>query len=73
MNATMDFVGVSDWVNLIRSEYQEMPGLSLTRKQMERLWGLDSFVCGVLVDTLLAARVLRKTRDGSYVAFHSAH
>ena len=73
MTATSASASVSHWANLIRAEYQEMPGLSLTRQQMERLWGLDSFVCGVLVDALLAARVLRKARNGSYVAFHSAH
>ena len=31
----------ADWTNLIRAEYYEMPGLSLTERQVERLWRLD--------------------------------
>jgi hypothetical protein len=33
---------VEDWLMLVRAEYVEMPGLSLTKPQVERLWGLDA-------------------------------
>ena len=56
------------WLNRIRAEYWEMPGLSLTEKQMQRLWGLEPQVCATLVDSLVSARVLRRTPEGSYVA-----
>jgi hypothetical protein len=44
-----------------------MPGLSLNKEQMQKLWGLDAFVCDALVDALVAARVLRRTAGGAYV------
>jgi hypothetical protein len=64
--------GVSSWADRVQAEYEEMPGLSLTKKQMERLWGFDPVTCDALIDVLVHARVLRRTRDGNYVAFDSA-
>lgn len=29
---------VSEWLQRIRAEYQEMPGLSLNKVQMQKLW-----------------------------------
>jgi hypothetical protein len=58
---------VSEWLQRIRAEYQEMPGLSLNKQQMQKMWGLKAFVCDALVDALVAARVLRRTSGGSYV------
>jgi hypothetical protein len=60
-------VPISEWLQRIRAEYQEMPGLSLSKEQMQRLWGLDAFVCEALVDALVAGRVLRRTAGGAYV------
>ena len=57
------------WLNRIRAEYREMPGLSLTQPQMRRLWGLEPHVCTALVDSLVAAHVLRRTPEGSYVVY----
>ena len=59
---------VSQWLDLIRSEYAEMPGLSLSKPQIQKLWGLDAFVCDALIESLVAARVLRRTVGGMYVA-----
>jgi hypothetical protein len=59
---------VSQWLRLIEAEYREMPGLSLSKPQMQRLWGLDQFVCEALVDALVAARVLRRTVRNTYIA-----
>jgi hypothetical protein len=58
---------VSEWLQRIRAEYQEMPGLSLNKEQMQRMWGLDAFVCEALVDALVAAQVLKRTATGAYV------
>jgi hypothetical protein len=58
---------VSEWLQCIRAEYQEMPGLSLNKEQMQKMWGLDAFVCDALVDALVAARVLRRRVGGAYV------
>jgi len=50
-------VPVLDWLELIRAEYREMPGLNLSKTQMRKLWGFDAFVCDALVDALVAAQV----------------
>ena len=65
--------GITRWLELIQAEYREMPGLSLKKPQMQRLWGLDALVCDALVDALVAAHVLRRTPNGSYMAHGTAH
>ena len=57
----------ADWFERIQSEYREMPGLKLTRAQMQRLWGLEPNICQELIDSLVAALVLRRTVEGRYV------
>jgi hypothetical protein len=64
---------VSDLLQLIQSEYREMPCLSLTKPQIQRLWGLETFVCEAVIDALVAASVLRRTASGTYVAVGWAH
>ena len=64
--------GMSGWIDLVRAEYREMPGLSLTKPQMQRLWGTDAVLCDALIETLVLARIIRKTRDEHYLAFDSA-
>jgi hypothetical protein len=59
--------GIKWLVQVTQSEYRESPGLNLTKAQMQRLWGLDSFMCDALVDALVTARVLRRTVRDSYV------
>ena len=66
-------IGVAGWLELIQAEYREMPGLSLNKAQMQRLWGLDALVCDALVDTLVATRVLRQTARGTYTTNRAAH
>ena len=68
MMKTLETSDVAQWLQIIQSEYREMPGLSLTLAQMQRLWGLESETCAHLVDALVGTRVLRKTESGGYVA-----
>jgi hypothetical protein len=63
---------VSRWLHRIEAEYTEMPGLNLTRAQMRRLFDLEAAVCDTLLDALVAARVLRESAAGTYVAHESA-
>ena len=42
----------------IRSEYSEMPGLSLTLEQASRLWNTDAATSVVLLETLVEERFL---------------
>jgi hypothetical protein len=45
-------------------EFLEMPGLQLTRRQAQRLWGLEEGVCVQLLEWLVEARFLcRRARD----------
>jgi len=58
---------INDWLQLIRAEYLEVPGLRLTRPQVERLWGLDSVMSEALLAALVDAKFLRRTRHDAYV------
>jgi hypothetical protein len=51
----------------IAAEYREMPGLSLTLPQAQRLWGLDRDTCARALATLIERRVLRRAMNGTYV------
>jgi len=44
-----------------------MPGLSLTVAQAQRLWGLDRTTCEALLETLVEASFLRRTRNGTFL------
>lgn len=56
-----------DWLRLIRAEYLEIPGLHLTKPEVERLWGLDSMTSEALLSALLDIKFLKRTRQGAYV------
>jgi hypothetical protein len=47
-------------------EYKEMPGLRLTTKQAQRLWGLDPATCGDVLRELVASSFLSCSTDGYY-------
>lgn len=51
----------------MRAEYQEMPGLSLTRAQACRLWGLDAATCQRALDHLVSSGVLTTSGQGCYM------
>ena len=57
----------NDLLRVIRAEYLEMPGLHLTSRQAQRLWGLDAPTCAAMFDALVAARFLRRTQRDAYV------
>jgi hypothetical protein len=56
-----------DWVRLIQSEYAEMPGLHLSKRQAQRLWNLDASSADAIFDALEAAHVLREMPHDIYV------
>jgi hypothetical protein len=60
-------ITVRDWVDLIRAEYLEMPGLSLTEPQFERMWNLPPDLAVALLEELQRACFLRRTKKGTYV------
>ena len=51
----------------IQAEYSEMPGLSVTLAQAQRLLGLDEPTCAAIFRALIERGVLRRTPKGRYV------
>ena len=47
----------------IRAEYRALPGMCLTKAQMQRLWGLDARTCDALVEALEAEHFLKRAAD----------
>jgi len=48
------------WIRIVRGEYEESPGLSLTREQVKRLWSLDAELCDAILNSLTASGFLRQ-------------
>jgi hypothetical protein len=53
----------------IRSEYTEMPGLSLKPEQVQRLCGVDRAVCEAALAMLVESGFLSMRADGAYGRF----
>jgi hypothetical protein len=58
---------VVEWMQQIRAEYVEMPGLSLTKEQMRRVWRLDQPLCDAVVEALVALEFLERRPGDRYV------
>jgi hypothetical protein len=58
-----------DLTRRVQAEYTEMPGLSVTLPQAQRLLGIDRETCVVVIRTLVDRRFLRRTPLGTYVRF----
>ena len=56
---------VTDWLPIVRGEFQEIPGTHLTKPQFQRLWGLDMQTCDALLGALVDVKFLKCT-DGAY-------
>lgn len=50
----------------LRAEYLEMPGLRLRATQVQRLCGIESNICNLLLEALVNERFLRINADGTY-------
>lgn len=50
----------------VRREFEEMPGLRLTRRQAERLFGLRGDICARILATLVTDGLLVRSADGAY-------
>ena len=58
---------IDEVLRRVQGEFLEMPGLRVTEPQARRLWGLDSVSCGALLDALVDARFLFRTREGAFM------
>lgn len=62
---------LAEWLEIIREEFLEMPGLLLTRPQFQRLWGLDAATCDQAIETLLMSHFLIRMPGGKYARYPS--
>jgi hypothetical protein len=51
----------------VQAEYAEMPGLSVTLVQAQRLLALDEPTCAEVFKALTKRRVLKRTAPGRYI------
>ena len=51
----------------VQAEYKEMPGLSVTLLQAQRLLALDEPTCAKVFTSLIKRGILRRTAQGRYV------
>jgi DNA-binding IclR family transcriptional regulator len=57
---------VHDWMQIVKAEFAEMPGLQLTAAQMQRLWGLDMRTLDTVLSTLVRTGFLVRRPTGTY-------
>lgn len=58
---------LSELSSRIEAEFVEMPGLSVTLPQAQRLWAADRHTCQSVFDRLIARGVVRRTERGRFV------
>jgi len=74
--AGMELIGIRHALTRIRLEYMQMPGMRLTRPQIQRLLNLPADACEVALAALIQSRFLCIDAEGFYrrsgVAPHAA-
>ena len=50
----------------VRAEYLEMPGMTLTSQQVQRLCGIDPTLCQTVLDAMVDAQFLCVKQGGRY-------
>jgi hypothetical protein len=58
---------VEQWMQTVRGEFLEVPGLLLTRDQVQRLWDLDDSLCDTVLEALVQNGFLQRTDQGAFV------
>ncbi len=58
---------VDRFIEIVQTEYREMPGLQLTKPQMQRFLGIDVVTCDAVLDLLEQKKFLRRTPRDAYV------
>jgi hypothetical protein len=60
-------ISVEEWARIVWGEYDESPGLSLTRPQVRRLWNLEPDLCDAVLEHLTKTGYLRQNARNMYV------
>ena len=66
MSIVSDAGPIGDLIRRVRGEYLEMPGLRITARQAQRLFGLDATTCDEILDRLRQSGFLLRTGDGLF-------
>ena len=61
-----DAGSIEHWIEIVRGEYLQIPGLLLTRDQVRRFWGLDAAVCDQVLEALVETRFLERTEGDRF-------
>ena len=64
---TLEHAALEHWIELIRAEYNELPGMHLTKPQVRRLYGLDQTTCDALLHELEQVHFLSCTEGEVFV------
>ena len=67
MNSSMSIVPVQQVAIAIRGEYLDLPGLSLTCEQVQRLYSIDVLMSEAILAALVDMKFLARTATGRYV------
>jgi hypothetical protein len=59
--------GVDKWLQLVKTEFNELPGMHLTKPQIGRLFGLNPETCDAVVNALEQVDFLRCTPSNGFV------
>lgn len=57
---------LTDWIAMVRAEFLEFPGLSLSGSEMHRLWDLEPEILDAILNRLIASGFLIETPTGMY-------
>jgi len=66
----MEAVALEETRTLIRMEYHELPALSLTFWQAQRLWNLSEELCERALQSLVREKFLVMTSSGRFIRRH---
>ena len=55
-----------EMLDRVRAEYLEMPGMTLTTQQVQRLCGVDPTLCQTVLDAMVDAKFLCVKQGGRY-------
>jgi hypothetical protein len=58
---------IGNQIRIVRSEFLEMPGLRLSKRQAARLWNLDPDSTDLVMSALIEANFLRRTPNDLYI------
>ena len=63
---TLDETQYRQALRRVRSEFLEMPGMILTAHQVQRLAGVDAYLCACVLEELVLSGLLCRGASGTY-------